>query len=547
MAFEFTPAGQRVLAAASQWRLNGPADDIGPVELLLGLLAEPEYRAAGLLAGSGIDERAVHSRWPTIRPSPTNGASHPRLLSATVESSLYEVFSRLNTIDSFPLATEHILLGLTLGDDDVAAWLSERRLASDSLTADIRKRYGIVSEPINLDADDPPIPLAETVSPDSLITYEDERDAGSDSRRLRSGLAAGASSDTGAAATPTTEAVILRILDAAANRAGEAVRVVEDYARFALDDRFLTRLCKELRHELAAVLRILPAGDRLAMRDVSSDVGTTIATAAEMHRGGLADVAAANFRRLQESLRSLEEYGKVVNAEMAARCEQFRYRSYTLEKAAAAVAGSLAKLGYARLYVLVDGGDCEAAFAAKARTLIEAGVDIVQLRDKRLDDRSLLSRARHLRQLTRGSATLFIMNDRPDLAALAEADGVHVGQEEMSVGDARRIIGPNRLIGVSTHSIEQARQAVLDGADYLGVGPVFPSRTKEFRDFPGLDLVRAVAAEIRLPAFAIGGITRDNIAQVREAGLSRAAVSGAIDGAPDIFAAIGNLRAALSD
>jgi len=93
-----------------------------------------------------------------------------------------------------------------------------------------------------------------------------------------------------------------------------------------------------------------------------------------------------------------------------------------------------------------------------------------------------------VREWTRAAESLFIINDRPDLAVLTDADGVHVGQDELTVHQARRIIGPDRLVGVSTHSIEQARTAVLDGADYLGVGPVFPSQTKQFDDFVGLDL-----------------------------------------------------------
>ena len=106
------------------------------------------------------------------------------------------------------------------------------------------------------------------------------------------------------------------------------------------------------------------------------------------------------------------------------------------------------------------------------------------------------------------------MNDRPDLAVLAGADGVHVGQEELSVKDARRIVGPSALVGVSTHSIQQARAAVLDGANYIGVGPTFPSGTKTFAAFTGVELLQAVQAEIRLPAFAIGGVTAANLPQV---------------------------------
>src|SRR4029077_19739139 len=116
-----------------------------------------------------------------------------------------------------------------------------------------------------------------------------------------------------------------------------------------------------------------------------------------------------------------------------------------------------------------------------------------------------------VREWTARAGALFIMNDRPDLALLTDADGVHVGQEELSVREARRIMGPSRLVGVSTHTLEQARQAVLDGADYIGVGPVFSSTTKAFAHLAGLDLVRQVAAEITLPAYAIGGIGLENI------------------------------------
>jgi thiamine-phosphate pyrophosphorylase len=137
------------------------------------------------------------------------------------------------------------------------------------------------------------------------------------------------------------------------------------------------------------------------------------------------------------------------------------------------------------------------------------------------------------------------MNDRPDLAALSRADGVHIGQEELPVKDAREIVGPQAIIGVSTHSIEQARQAVLDGANYIGVGPTFPSETKQFDRFPGVELLRAVAAEIRLPAFAIGGIRLDYLPQVLDTGFRRVAVGAALASAAEPESAARAFRAAL--
>jgi len=141
---------------------------------------------------------------------------------------------------------------------------------------------------------------------------------------------------------------------------------------------------------------------------------------------------------------------------------------------------------------------------------------------------------------------LFIMNDRADLAALAHADGVHVGQQEIAVKDARVVVGLQALVGVSTHDLEQARQAVVDGANYLGCGPTFPSATKEFAEFPGLEFLRQVSREIRLPAFAIGGIGPDNIAQVCAAGFSRVAVNHSVVSAVDPAQTARRLKAALS-
>jgi thiamine-phosphate pyrophosphorylase len=273
--------------------------------------------------------------------------------------------------------------------------------------------------------------------------------------------------------------------------------------------------------------------ERLAARETRADVGTTLTLPSEQSRQGVAALLDANFARLQEALRSLEEYAKTFDSQLAAALEQIRYQTYTLHRAVQITRSGVQRLADARLYVLVDGQPSPEALERLVQSLVAAGVDLLQLRDKRLDDRTLLARARLVRQLTRGSSTRFIMNDRADLAVLAAADGVHVGQEELSVKDARAIVGAERLVGVSTHSIEQAREAVLNGADYIGVGPVFPSGTKQFPQFPGLDLVRAVAAEIRLPAFAIGGIDLQNLGQVLSAGACRVAVSGAIAAAAD--------------
>lgn len=348
--------------------------------------------------------------------------------------------------------------------------------------------------------------------------------------------------------TPLSDAdrtAVVRILDANANRATEGLRVVEDYLRFVLDDGHLCGLCKELRHALTAQLEAVPVRQRWAARETLRDVGTTLTTPSETCRESPRAVAAANLARVAEALRCLEEYAKVLRPDLAAGVEALRYRTYTLARAVALTAESCQRLAAAHLYVLVDGRASAADLADLVRQLLAGGADVIQLRDKRLPDRELVERARLIRPVTREAGALLIVNDRPDLAVLADADGVHVGQDELPVKDARVIVGPDRLIGVSTHALAQARQAVLDGANYLGCGPTFPSRTKAFPEFPGIAFLRQVAAEIRLPAFAIGGITAEQVPHVRAAGFTRIAVSGAVVDAPDPRAAVARLRGEL--
>lgn len=326
---------------------------------------------------------------------------------------------------------------------------------------------------------------------------------------------------------------LLRIIDASLNRAEEGLRVVEDFARLALDDPYLAQLVKSLRHDLAEAAKAIPAAERHAARDTRHDVGTEISTPDERQRADTWDVCSANLKRIEQSLRSLEEYGKLLEGDFAHRVEMLRYSIYTLEKAIDVGRESRERLAGVRLCVLVDGRESAAAFEQLVAALSEAGVGMIQLRDKRLDDRELVGRARLLRQVTRHWPTLAVVNDRPDVAVLAEADGLQLGQEDLSVKDARSVVGTRMLIGVSTHNIEQARTAVLDGANFLGAGPTFPSRTKSFDALAGLDYLREVSAEILLPTFAIGGIDANNLSDVLTTGISRVAVGAAVAAAKD--------------
>jgi thiamine-phosphate pyrophosphorylase len=542
MEYQFTPAAERVLLHAAGWSDGSGCTELTAPAMLLGLLDEPECRAATILAQHQISIQAVCQHWPELIKQPiASGEYYPSSwwFSAAVGRAMQVAYNQVAEL-LFPpvLETDHLLFGLVAGADEVADWLKGHGLSIQTLEADIQNRY----------QRQPPTetPLGDSSSEELSIAplFTNSPTAAEDIPNPLSLI-------------PHPSVPLLRVLDAAANRAREGLRVAEDYVRFVLDDRHLTEQCKQLRHDLAAALQCFPQEFLLAARETQFDVGTALTTAAEEIRLDAAQLLAANFLRIQESLRSLEEFGKLAQKgdcshlpERPAGCEaqigllpifgvfkQLRYRAYTLHRAVEITRHSLDRLAAARLYVLIDIRPTADEFRQLVERLIAAGVHVLQLRDKHCNDRELLERARILRKLTASTPALFIVNDRPDLAAISHADGVHLGQEEISVKDARSIVGPAALIGVSTHSIEQVRQAVLDGANYIGVGPTFSSGTKTFDHFPGLELLRAVAAEIRLPAFAIGGIDRENLDEVLQTGMNRIAVSQAVLSAPDPAAA----------
>ncbi|HXK84903.1 MAG TPA: thiamine phosphate synthase [Phycisphaerae bacterium] len=442
---------------------------------------------------------------------------------------------------------------------------------------------------------------------------------------------------------------VFRILDANFNRAREALRVMEDYARFVLDDPAGCEVIKRLRHDLAQCLRRLPAEALLVGRDTPGDVGTAISTESERRRSDAADVFTAAAKRLPEALRTIEEYAKTVDPVLSAAVESLRYRAYDLEQRLALRGDRSARFARTRLYVLITeslcrppacgtiappaggrascppgvprllsraggeqasqlhsepeaqarnafassaGGErgeqaawpshCEqrpepASFPAYqplgelggqdarppsdsggqdarpperpagaaggqssppvwlqvAAAAIAGGADCIQLREKSLDAGELLARARRLRELCHQHGVLFIVNDRPDLAVLADADGVHLGQTDLSLKDARRIVGPDRLIGLSTHTPEQLREAIAAAPDYIAVGPMFDSATKPQDHIAGPDLLALAVRETRIPIVPIGGITAANAGILVQAGARRLCVCSAVIGAAD--------------
>jgi len=197
----------------------------------------------------------------------------------------------------------------------------------------------------------------------------------------------------------------------------------------------------------------------------------------------------------------------------------------------------------ARLYFVVEADASDRLLDAA----LGGGCDLVQLRDKEADDETLLAAADRFRDACDHHGALFVLNDRPELALQSGADGVHVGQDDLPVEAVRRLVGPDMLIGLSTHSAGQFDEGLESAADYLSAGPIWETPTKAGRPATGLELIRHAAAVATKPFFAIGGVDESNISEVVAAGARRAVVVRAIRDAADPRSVAAALRAALED
>ncbi len=366
-----------------------------------------------------------------------------------------------------------------------------------------------------------------------------------------------------------------RVIDANVNRAREALRVMEEYARFGLDDAGLTKAIKETRHRLAQAVADLAqqlvtgegrgtdqaatplspplprgedgrgdAGEGLLVRsrDIVGDVGREIGTESEYERTDAVHAALAAAKRLSEALRTIEEYGKTIDPSFAARVEQIRYEGYELERRLTITVHARQRFGHVRLYVILTESLCHGDWFTTAEAALRGGADCLQLREKDLTDRELLNRAKRLAALCHEHGALFILNDRPDLAVLCGADGVHLGQDDIPVSAARRIVPPTCLVGTSTHTIEQIEDAITQAPDYLAVGPMFATPTKPQDHIAGPETLAAARQRTSLPLVAIGGINEHNVGAVLSGASCCICVCQAVIAQPDAEEAAAHLR-----
>lgn len=344
-----------------------------------------------------------------------------------------------------------------------------------------------------------------------------------------------------------------RLVDASGNRAREGVRVLEDLARFVLDDGDLAGSLKSTRHEIAAAIAALadvdPGLGGLAARDTGGDVGTAIGTDAEYARPGIVAIAEAAGGRATEAVRTLEEIAKTVDptGAVARRFETVRYRLYDL--AAATVAAlSRGRPAAWRVQVLLTESVCRRPWREVLDAVIAGGADAVQVREKDLDPAALVARVREVLAVARPAGVAVIVNDRADVAAAAGADGVHLGQDDLPVEVARSVVGRLSIVGGSSHTLAEAARLVAAGCDYAGVGRFAASGTKPGATEGGAAFVRSfVEAHPTMPHLVIGGVGPATLDAVIAAGGRAVAVCESVCGADDPAEVVADLRLRLQD
>ncbi len=328
---------------------------------------------------------------------------------------------------------------------------------------------------------------------------------------------------------------VYRIIDANFNRAREALRVIEDFCRFSLNSTHLTTRAKQLRHELSACLGKLDSRRLIAGRDSLGDVGAGKTVDNQLQRSDLRDCFTAGCKRLTESLRSLAEMTQTINPEVAQTIEKLRFSAYTLEKDIVLFSDTAEKFKSVRLYVIIT-SSLPADMLSLTHYCITGGADCIQLRAKAVDDDTFFALTLEFVKACKDAGVPAIINDRVDIAVAADADGVHLGQNDLPLDQARKLQSRPLIIGKSTHSLQQLNAACKELPTYVSLGPVFSTSTKPNAEPVGIDYVKQateILNQTGIGHVAIGGITLDNVEDVLKAGAKAIAVCSAATEAKD--------------
>jgi len=326
-----------------------------------------------------------------------------------------------------------------------------------------------------------------------------------------------------------------RLLDANINRSAEGLRLLEDIARFRFDNQKMSYDIRRLRHRVRGLFKGREK-ELLSSRDSSHDVGVTTSLKETTDaRKDLKDTVLSNFKRVQEAFRSMEEILKTKDEYQAGKkIETLRFFVYSLESEF--LSFFTRKLPNGIYGILGETFSLGRTNVDAAKQMVDAGIDILQYREKLKDKnlKEIYGECRDIREITKDAGVPFIINDYADIALMVGADGIHQGQDDLPI-KALRKIAPNMMIGCSTHSPEQAEKAIEDGADYIGVGPIFATQTKEdVCDAVGLEYLEHVVKNHDIPFVAIGGIKRHNLRDVLSRGAETICLVTEIIGAQNI-------------
>ncbi len=325
---------------------------------------------------------------------------------------------------------------------------------------------------------------------------------------------------------------VATVIDANINRAMEGIRVCEDIFRFCIRNSISSEF-KDIRHKLLDAVTGRFGNSLAASRNINLDSQKFIDTESEQKRTGYEDLFFANIRRACEAVRVMEEFSKTLPGPGSNPFQNIRFTLYDLEQRGLAVIRKndiLEKFNYS-LYGILDTAFVKIPdMAHSAEIMAGEGCKIIQLRMKNSPSGEFLKIAAAVSDICRKNEVLFIVNDRPDIALLAGASGLHLGQDDIPPGIACEILKNDMIAGLSTHSIVEANEAFNSSADYIAIGPVFDTSSKAGVMLPGLgtEILEEVCSIAKKPVVAIGGITMGNINLILDAGCRCTAVISAL-------------------
>ena len=331
--------------------------------------------------------------------------------------------------------------------------------------------------------------------------------------------------------TPPADNRIAQLIDANLDRAREGLRVMEDWCRFGLKRGDFSIQIKDWRQQLGAHHHNIYRKARLTSNDPAMGVSHPLQDV----RSTPEAVFIANSCRVQEALRVIEEFTRRTDPKLCEIANKIRYETYEIEIEVLNTTEGMKRrqtLKNCSVYLVTTNTKNLEEIVLQA---LKAGVKIVQYREKFLLDKEKIPQAKRLASLCKEYNSLFIINDRIDIALAVNADGIHLGQEDIPTKIAREILGMEKIIGRSTHCLEDIKNAEEECCDYIGIGPIFSSKTKKQLNPIGVDHLKKGLSETSLPAFAIGGINNSNIRKLKNINNLRIAVSNAIINSNDPF------------